>query len=206
MKINRVLSGQDPIDFNDKHAGFRVGTRIRKIRNDRGLSQAELGELMGLSADRIQKYENGIRKPKSDLIKKFAEVLNVSTLALVDPITTTQLGAIYAMFELEQHFNMKIQKIDDDFSPRFSLSVGIEDELYGYMEEWYDFHEQIQDELGKASSEKEREEIIKTYTNWEWSFPQAIVDKTEKERKKAVIKKKIEELQNAYNKLDGNDD
>lgn len=34
------------------------------------VSQTELGEKVGLNADRIQKYENGARKPKADLLKK----------------------------------------------------------------------------------------------------------------------------------------
>ena len=40
-----------------------------QIRESQGLSQAELGEKVGLSADRIQKYENGARKPKNDMLK-----------------------------------------------------------------------------------------------------------------------------------------
>lgn len=51
--------GQDPMDFNDETAASRVGDRIRKIRTEKGLSQAELGAMVGLTADRIQKYENG---------------------------------------------------------------------------------------------------------------------------------------------------
>ena len=38
-----------------------IGKRIRNIRILNGLSQSELGEKLGLTADRIQKYENGAR-------------------------------------------------------------------------------------------------------------------------------------------------
>lgn len=41
-----------------------------------------------------------------------------------------------------------------------------------------------------------------SYHNWEWTFPQGIVDRTEKNLQKARIKKKIEELQEAYDQLD----
>ena len=51
--------GQDPIDFYDETAASRIGNRIRTIRVEKGMSQAELGNLVGLTADRIQKYENG---------------------------------------------------------------------------------------------------------------------------------------------------
>ena len=51
--------GRDPIDFDEETAASRVGTRIRNIREARGMSQTELGARVGLTADRIQKYENG---------------------------------------------------------------------------------------------------------------------------------------------------
>lgn len=102
--------GQDPMDFNDETAASRVGDRIRTIRTEKGLSQAQLGEKVGLTADRIQKYENGARKPKAELLKRIASALGVSTLALVDPTTTNYVGAMFAMFELENTFNMKIEK------------------------------------------------------------------------------------------------
>ena len=91
--------GQDPIDFNEETAADRIGSRIRNIRNSKGLSQSELGERIGLNADRVQKYENGARKPKPDMIKQIASALGVSTLALTDPVTTNYIGAMFAMFE-----------------------------------------------------------------------------------------------------------
>ena len=53
-----------------------------------------------------------------------------------------------------------------------------------------------------ASSEKERKEILDSYHNWQWTYPKSIVDSSEKDIQKARLKKKIEELQEAYDKLD----
>ena len=195
--------GQDPMDFNDETAASRVGGRIRKIRTEKGLSQTELGELVGLTADRIQKYENGARKPKTDLLKKIAAALGVSTLALVDPTTTNYIGAMFAMFELENTFNMKIEKTGEGHAPGMCLTVDFRDSLYEYMKEWYKVYTQTQSELEVASSDDEREEIMKSYHNWEWTFPQGIVDKKERGLQKDRLKRKIEELQEVYDKLDG---
>ncbi len=195
--------GQDPMDFNDETAASRVGDRIRKIRTEKGLSQAELGAMVGLNADRIQKYENGARKPKADLLKQIAGALGVSTLALVDPTTTNYLGAMFAMFELESTFNMKIEKSSEDEKPAMRLTVDFRSPLYEYMKEWYEVYSQIQSELEVASSDEERTEIMKSYHNWQWSFPQGIVDKTKNDMMKARIKSKIEKLQEVYDKLDG---
>lgn len=194
--------GQDPIDFNEETAADRIGSRIRNIRNSKGLSQSELGERIGLNADRVQKYENGARKPKPDMIKQIASALGVSTLALTDPVTTNYIGAMFAMFELENTFNMKIKKTPEDEPPGLCISVDFRDPMYKYMEEWYKEYTKIQSELEIASSDEERKEIMASYHNWEWTFPQGIVDRTEKNLQKARIKKKIEELQEAYDQLD----
>lgn len=195
--------GQDPMDFNDETAASRVGDRIRKIRTEKGLSQAELGAMVGLTADRIQKYENGVRKPKADLLKEIAGSLGVSTLALVDPTTTNYIGAMFAMFELESTFNMKIEKSSENEKPAMCLTVDFGEHLYEYMKEWYEVYSQIQSELEVASSDEEKIEIMKSYHNWQWTFPKGMIDKTEKAMMKARIKNKIEELQEVYDKLDG---
>lgn len=195
--------GQDPMDFDDETAASRVGNRIRTIRVEKGMSQTELGNLVGLTADRIQKYENGARKPKKDLLKNIAAALGVSTLALVDPNTTSYIGAMYALFELENRFNMKIEKTPEDKPPGMCLTVDYRDGMYEYMKEWYEVYSTMRTELATASSEVERTEIIKAYHNWEWTFPKGIVDKSTKEMWKLRLKSKIEELQEAYDKLDG---
>ena len=197
--------GKDPVEFNDETSADRVGARIRNIRMAKGLSLAELGEKVGLNADRMQKYENGARKPKLDMLKKIAEALGVSTLALADPVTTSYIGAMYAMFELERNFNMKIEPTDEDHVPGMCLTVDFKDSLYEYMKDWYEVYAQMKSDLEVANSEEEKTEIIKSYHNWEWTFPQGIVDKTEKNLEKARLKRKIAELQERYDQLDQND-
>ena len=60
----------------------------------------------------------------------------------------------------------------------------------------------MQAELELAGSDEEKDSIIKEYPNWEWTYPQGIIDKREKEKQKKRLKKRIEELQEAYDKLD----
>ena len=93
--------GQEIVDFNEETSADRVGGRIRKMRRARNLSQSELGESVGLSADRIQKYENGVRRPKMDMMKKIADALGVDALALTDPVMSNYMGAMYAFFEMD---------------------------------------------------------------------------------------------------------
>lgn len=55
------------------------GDRIKQLRNSAGLTQAELGKLIGVSDRVLGYYEANERFPrKQEVIAKFAEVFNVS--------------------------------------------------------------------------------------------------------------------------------
>lgn len=201
MLLIDIPNGEDQVDFDSETAASRVGNRIRKIRIEKGLSQIELAEKTGLTADRISKYENGARLPKNDMIKKLASALEVSTAAITDPNTTDYVGAMYALFELENCFNMRIDKISKDYSDGLALTIRPDDHFYDYMIEWYKIYESTQVELEGASSEEERNDILKTYHNWEWNFPQGIVDRTTEKIQRSRIENKIKELQGILDKM-----
>lgn len=188
--------------FDSNSTAKRMGRRIRNIRTARKLSQAELGELIGLSADRVQKYENGIRKPKTDMLVNIANALGVSTNAITDPDTTTYVGAMYAMFEMEQLFDMKIYKPEDNSKPRLCLSVDFKEHMYELMEEWCKVYMQTQSQLEAATSSEEQEEIMMSYRMWQWTFPKALVDETDKAHRKAQLQRQIEKLQQMKDELD----
>ena len=195
--------GSDELDITEDTSAERVGRRIRTIRTAKGLSQGELGEMVGLNADRIQKYENGARKPKSELLKNIAKALEVSPLALADPTISGYINSMFALFELEDNYDMKLEKIDTDGKGlRLGLTVNFKEGFYKYMEEWYEIYSKTKTELELATTDEEHEEILKSYREWKWKFPQGLVDKTSKEMQKICIKNKIEELQKVYEKFD----
>ena len=47
-----------------------IGERIKRIRNFRKLTQAQLGKAVGLSDVRIRQYEIGNRTPKEEMIQE----------------------------------------------------------------------------------------------------------------------------------------
>lgn len=175
----------------------RIGNRIRRIRTERGMSRAELGEKIGLCQNRVQQYENGRRKPKSPLLKKIAEALSVSVFAL-DPVPTSCIGAMFALFEFEENFCATITEGSDGHS--IALSFDPQSELYNHLERWLLEYDTLQAQLHAASSDDERAEFIKEYHEWKWNYP-CNLSTSEKAAKKARIKKKIEELQKIYNEL-----
>nr|MCR5564553.1 helix-turn-helix domain-containing protein [Gammaproteobacteria bacterium] len=54
------------------------GNRLRKIRKERGFSQAELAETIQISIQSLSYYENGKVLPALDYLHDIAAILNVS--------------------------------------------------------------------------------------------------------------------------------
>lgn len=59
------------------------GKKIRKLREDRHLSQEDLAEITGLHRTYISGIERGIRNPTLMIIAKFAKALQTSTAELM---------------------------------------------------------------------------------------------------------------------------
>lgn len=63
---------------------YEIGARIRKYREDRGLSQKELAEKIGISNGRLSNWEQGINRPNADIIAVICKALDVSASELLD--------------------------------------------------------------------------------------------------------------------------
>jgi transcriptional regulator with XRE-family HTH domain len=57
----------------------QVGERIRDLRRQRGMSQEELGNALGLTQSNVSAIERGDRGPTIYQVGRFAKVLGVST-------------------------------------------------------------------------------------------------------------------------------
>jgi len=67
----RMKKRPDPIDC-------LVGNNIRILRLERGLSQSDLAERLGVTFQQIQKYEKGVNRIGSGRLARFSQVLGVS--------------------------------------------------------------------------------------------------------------------------------
>ena len=52
--------------------------RLRELRKQKGLSQAELGERVGIHYTHVGRYERGVSRPAADTLKRLADALGVS--------------------------------------------------------------------------------------------------------------------------------
>jgi len=62
--------GGDPRDAE-------IGQRVRALRLQRGLSQTELGNLISVTFQQVQKYEKGANRISAGRLQRVAEVLGV---------------------------------------------------------------------------------------------------------------------------------
>jgi transcriptional regulator with XRE-family HTH domain len=72
--------------MNDNFKNISFGERLRDLRIQKKLSQAELGHLVGVQATHIGRYERGESKPSAKYLKLLADSLDVSADYLYDGI------------------------------------------------------------------------------------------------------------------------
>ena len=103
-----------------------IGKRIRFFRNRKGMTQKQLGEILGFlgktSDVRMAQYETEARTPKHDLVKEMANIFDVSTHALTVPDIDTYTGLMHTLFALEDMYGLKIGEIDGEICLRLDKS------------------------------------------------------------------------------------
>ena len=92
------------------------GVILRNIRIEKGLSQSELGKIIGVSKAVISKYENSLSYPAYDVLIKMANTFKVSTDYLlgvekkktinIDGLTSRQIDSIIAIALEYQRLNV----------------------------------------------------------------------------------------------------
>lgn len=168
--------GQSPEDFDRETAGSRIGRRMRAIREEENKTQTELGEAVGLNANRIQQYENGARNPKFELCKRIAEALEVETSALLDPQIASYIGAMYAFFEMETLYDLRLKEVDGQMCICFGESqndINVST-MNKNLKAWAERRKKMENDILNASSEEEKKQIIHEYHMWEWNFPHSM--------------------------------
>ena len=66
-----------------KQTNITIGENIKRIRKEKGLTQKQLAEMLGVTQQMIGTYENNKRTPKLDTALKIAKALDVDVLDLL---------------------------------------------------------------------------------------------------------------------------
>ena len=118
-----------------------VGDKIRKVRVALGMKQTELGAKMGLNGDRIQKYENGARKPKLEMRKQFADSLEVNErYFMLCPPSNNYEDIMFSLFDIEENTEVDISMCDDGRAMLVFNDLGLSEEMKRWQKakQWLD--------------------------------------------------------------------
>ena len=81
------------------------GKKLATLRKQRGLSQTELGKIMGFSRGMIAYYEGGAKNPTVEVIENAAKALNVSIATLLENPIKSKPGPQSKLEQLTQRLS-----------------------------------------------------------------------------------------------------
>lgn len=78
----------------------RIGDIISNKRKELGLTQAELGKMLGISGKAVSKWERGLSKPCQEHMKKLVDLLGLPPESPLPTEETEQTHSPHAMLTL----------------------------------------------------------------------------------------------------------
>jgi len=91
----------------EKKSDITLGKRLASLRKDRGFTQLEIAEKIGVIQPIISDYERGRLRPHPDMLVKLAGVLNVSTDELLGIAKSPKTAR-----PLNRRFLRRLQAVD----------------------------------------------------------------------------------------------
>ena len=78
---------------------LEIGEKIRQLRLQRGMTQGQLGEALGLSAQAVSKWESQTNMPDIQLLPELSVLLGVSIDELFSMTDSSRMDRIENMIE-----------------------------------------------------------------------------------------------------------
>ena len=128
-----------------------VGENIRRIRQERNLTQRQLGEMVGASEAYIRAYESGRRNPKPSSLEKIADALSVNPEVLANS-DFDGIKAIHRLFQIFRQYDGQLFEYQDkDGNDMVGISFG----TLSLMQSWLDRYEEYMVEVEKCNEIKD---------------------------------------------------
>lgn len=128
-----------------------IGDKIRKYRTLKGLTQKQLGEMVGVSEAYIRAYESGRRNPKQQSLEAIATALHVN----VEALTGADFDGVKAMHRLFQVFRQYSGELFEYQDKDGNDMVGISFGSLTLMRSWLERYEEYMDEVEKCNEIKD---------------------------------------------------
>lgn len=130
-----------------------IGERIKRIRNFRKWTQAQLGKAVGLSDVRIRQYEIGNRIPKENMIQELAKALDCNYRSIYEPSLYAAEDVMYTLFELDEHYDMNLYEVANPDDPTEKhIAVGFD---YSLLDDFLSNWKKKKEDLASGKITKE---------------------------------------------------
>lgn len=143
-----------------------VGENIRRIRQERNLTQRQLGKMVGASEAYIRAYESGRRNPKPASLEKIAEALSVNPEVLTNS-DFDGIKAIHRLFQIFRQYDGHLFEYKDkDGNDMVGISFG----TLTLMNSWLDRYNKYLEEVEKCNEIKDVKQRGETLLKAEAKF------------------------------------
>jgi transcriptional regulator with XRE-family HTH domain len=106
--------GIAPIEDGGYPVTSGFADRLRQLRRQRNLSQAELASQAGMHVNHLGRYERGESQPSADALKRLADALGTSTDFLIEGATDAAAKGRFEDRELLRRFQEVEQLAPED--------------------------------------------------------------------------------------------
>lgn len=94
---------------------YDLSNKISKLRRDNNMTQEQLAEKLGVTAQSVSKWENGITSPDITLIPAIAKLFNITTDELLGAVSNDQVKKISSITSKEmKELKLKVHIISKD--------------------------------------------------------------------------------------------
>lgn len=149
---------------------YALGTKIKELRKEQGLSQGELGKISGIHEKLVSKYENERIITTADTLKKIAQALHISADYLIFDNVPKEGKAelsdleLFSMFKEVEHMGEDeretVKKVIDAMIVKNKVQKAVRPET---QDTWSMRMRRVVERLregAKGYSEKEIEKIV----------------------------------------------
>lgn len=120
---------------------YEIGKRLRLIRDKKGITQAELGEKLGIQFQHVSKYERGATVPTWENLIKLMEIYDVNINWLLTGKGSMFLSPVTYSIPEESNLNLikdlnsdsQIDEIVEELRNDFELKTLIYDYVKNYQ-------------------------------------------------------------------------
>jgi len=106
---------------------IELGKRIRLRRVEEKMSQAELGDQLGVSFQQVQKYEKGVNRVGASRLQQVATALNVPVTFFYDQESGAKGREVESLLFLDSSFSLRLlraySKIKDQTVQRHFVTL-----------------------------------------------------------------------------------